>query len=110
VVQLIVYFLLNSAFSPKEKKRKCAKKRKEKLQVKGFCESRMGTYNWKGQSYESLEALRTHLLYFEWDIVEAFKKDGTTGNENADAALSLKVVPGTEPKPGKGKNPLDGKL
>lgn len=57
----------------------------------------MTQYNWKGQGYESLEALRTHLLYFDWPIVELFKKEGKTGSENADAALKLAEIPDSRP-------------
>ena len=49
-------------------------------------------YNWKGQGYESLEALRTHLILFENDLVKKFAKEGTTGVKNADEALKLKPL------------------
>lgn len=58
----------------------------------------MTQYNWKGQGYESLEAFRSHLIYFEWPLVEQFLKEGTTGNKNADEALKLREIPTGKPK------------
>jgi len=55
-------------------------------------------YNWKGQGYESIEAFRSHLIYFEWPIVAQFVKEGTTGIKDIDEALSLRPIPGTKPK------------
>lgn len=61
------------------------------------------TYNWKGQGYESIEAFRSHLIYFEWSLVEEYLKSGTTGSKPADEALALRPLPGTQPKVSKNK-------
>lgn len=60
-------------------------------------------YNWKGQSYESIAAFRSHLIYFEWPLVQQFVKTGTTGIKDIDEALSLKPIPGTKPITSKNK-------
>ena len=60
--------------------------------------------NWKGQSYESIDAFRSHLIYFEWPLVAQFVKEGTTGNKDVDEALRLREIPGTKPT-GKQKKP-----
>ena len=62
-------------------------------------------YNWKGQSYESIEAFRSHLIYFEWPLVNQFVKKGTTGIDNVDEALSLRSIPGTKPETNKKQKP-----
>ena len=55
------------------------------------------TYNWKGQGYESLEAFRSHLIYFEWPLVEEYLKDASSVPAPVKEALSLREIPGTKP-------------